>query len=374
MVPSRFTLLCSSLLIALAPAAYLHGQVAVGQELVTLSSREAMHELTLNTQVATSITFPADITLVTGYGLVLDAGHAQELMDSEALAAATLKDLAPKPVTIIHYAQASKDTLVMRAVRPGSPCFVTVRCGTRIFLLKCIAGDKANVAVVIADRGAPGDAGAIEIKKAEIVKQRIAYSSTELLGILSRAKQREFLESVNPDLFDGWAQRRDLALTASNGDITSTITEIQQWPQKDALVFRCRLDNKGNRLFRFKPSDVKVRAGDSAYSVQLADSSGIVRPGMATALDLVVQGNAIGGKEHLSIKNDFRLEVAEDTAPPGDVGPPPNPLLPAVEAPNGGLIPLPEASPPEPMLLPAVPATTSGKEFRHPLPNLYPGK
>ena len=94
---------------------------------------------------------------------------------------------------------------------------------------------------------------------------------------------------------------------------------------------------------------------------------------MATALDVVVQGNATGGKEHLSIKNDFRLEVAEDTGPPppNDVGPPPNPLLPAVQTPNG-LLPLPEASPPEPIILPST--STSGKEYRHPLPNLYPGK
>lgn len=360
------------LLMTLASAAGLHAQVAVGQEIVTLSSRESMHELTLNTQVATSITFPAEITLVTGYGLVLDAAHAQELVDSELVAHATLKDLAPQAVTIIHYAQASKDTLVMRAVRPGTPCFVTVRCGLRIFLFKCVAGDRANVAVVVADKGSDG--GSVEVKKADILKERTAYSSTELLGILSRAKQREFLESVNPDLFDGWNQRRDLNLVSGLGDVSSIITEIQQWPQKDALVFRCRLENKGKRLFRFKPSDVKVRAGDASYGVQLADSSGVVKPGMATALDVVVQGNATGGKEHLSIKNDFRLEVAEDTGPPppNDVGPPPNPLLPAVEMPNGGLLPLPEASPPEPIILP--PASSSGKEYRHPLPNLYPGK
>jgi hypothetical protein len=367
----RIALLGLSLLIWAAATPGLRAQeVAKGQELVTLSGRETMHDLTLNTQVATSVTFPSDITLVTGYGLVLDAARAQELVDAETMAVATLKDLAPKPVTIIHYAQAAHDTLVMRAIRPGTPCYVSVRCGTKIYLFKCSAGDNANVAVIMADK-VEGDGTAVEVKKADVLKDRIAFGSTELLAILSRAKQREFLETVNPDLFEGWQQRRDLSLASAEGEVHPVITEIQSWPQKDALVFRCRVENKGKEVFRFKPSDARIRVGDAVYGVQLADSSGVVQPGKATLLDVVLQGNAGGGREHLSIQNDFRLEVAADNSPPppNDLLPPPNPLQPAMPGPRGMLLPLPESSPPAPPE-----PSSSGKEYHHPLPNLYPGK
>ena len=340
------------LVMAIGAVSPLHAQVELGQEIVTLSSRDPLHTLTLSTQIATSITFPSEITLVTGYGLVLDAGQAQELIDSETVAQATLKDLAPLPVTILHYAQALPDTLVVRAVRKGSPCYVTVRCSTRSFLFKIVSGDKANITVVISDSA--GQDSAIEVKKSDILKERTNYSSTELLGILSRAKGRGFLETVNPMLYDGWSQRRDINLTSSSEHLTARITEIQQWPQKDALVFRCAVDNKTTSEIRFKPSDVRVRAGDAAYAVQLADSSGVVPNKGTTMLDIVLQGNPGGGKEHLSIQNDFRLEIPIDNSPPppNDLLPPPNPLLPSLE--GGGRIvvdplPLPQMDRPVPL-------------------------
>jgi hypothetical protein len=335
--------------------------------MLTLSSRESVHELTLNPQVATTISFPSEITLVTGYGMVLDAARAQELIDSEHVAAATLKELAPEKVTIVHYALASKDTLVMRAFRRGTPCYVSVRCGPKIHLFKFVSGDNANIAVVVSDK-APGSEGTIELKKPDILKARIDFNSTELLSALSRAKSRAFLETVNPVLYDGWSQRRGQNLVSHTGDLTTTITEIQQWPQKDALVFRCRVTNNGEKELRFKPSDVRVRVGDAAYVVQLADSSGVVPPGGTTLLDLVLQGNAAGGAEHLSISNDFRLEVAIDHSPwpPRDLLPPPNPLLPALERSDGMLE--------VPLEVPVANDTPSGKELRLPLPNFYHNK
>ena len=352
----------------------LHAQIADGQELVTLPSSDRVHELTLSTQVVTTITFPSEITMVSGYGMVLNATGAQEIVDSEKLAAQVSRDMATMPVTIVHYAQASPDTLAVRAVRRGTPCFVTVRCGHTFFLFKFTAGERANLAVVVQDPAASATNPVREVKKKEVVNSRIAFSSSELLGILSKARQREFLENVNPALYDGWQQRRDLALTSLNGDLVATIIEAQQWPKKDAIVLRAKVENKGAKTLRFKPVDVKVRVADRAYDVQLADSSGIVEPGQQTILDVVLQGNAVGGKEHLSIQNDFRLEVPIDRSspPPNDVGPAPSPLLPSVESPRAVMVQ------PQPDQLPKTnfkPAPSDDpSEPRLPLPNLYGGK
>lgn len=365
MSPSSASLWIGLVIAAAFPAA-LTGQIAPGKEIITLSGHDNVHEITLSTQVATSISFPSEITLVTGYGFVLDAARAQELIDSEAVAAATLKDLAPQPVTIVHYAQAARDTLVVRAIRRGTPCYVTVRCGPRIYLFKMSIGDNANLAVVISDK-APGAEGTVELKKEDVLKTRINYSSTDLLGILSRAKGRGFLETVNPSLYEGWSQRRGLRLTSSgNVALKSTITEIQQWPQKDALVFRAVVENSGPEELHFKPGDVRIRVGDALFPVQLADSSGFVRPGGSTALDVVLQGNPAGGQEHVSIQNDFRLEIAANgSPPPGDLIPPPNPLLPALEVP-GGMIEVPVATGPR--------DSDSKNPLRSPLPSFHYNK
>lgn len=353
----------------------LRAQVAEGRELVSLPGITGqVHELTLNTQVATSVTFPAPITMVSGYGMVLNAAAAQDLIAAEQQAAAMSKDMAPQAVTIVHYAQASPDTLVMRGVRRGTPCYLTVRCDTTIFLFKLLSGEKANLAVVMQDPAASKTNPVREVKVDDVVASRTMFSSAELVGILSKARQREFLETVNPDLYKGWQLRRDIALTSTSGDVTATITEIHKWPQKDAIVLRSRIENKGGKVFRFNPVDTKVRIGDRSYAVQLADGTGVADPGRTTLLDVVLQGNALGGKEHLSLQNDFRLEVVADTRtpPPNDLLPPPQPLLPKVEVPNSvqasstgtptvfydGKVVLPEAP----------------EDRAAPLPNLYPSK
>lgn len=369
---SARTLLAGGLLglMLLAIWSSSNAQVAEGQEIISLPGTGSVHELTLNTQVATTVTFPTDITLVTGYGMVLDAGKAQALIESEKSAGVMSRDMAVQPVTIVHYAQASGDTLILRAVRRGTPCFLTVRCGTQIFLFKLVAGEQANLAVVMQDPAAQ-KVPVREVKKQEIINSRTVYSSAELVGILSKARQRAFLETVNPSLYEGWQQRTGLALSSQHGDLTTTITEVQQCSAKDAIVLRCRLASKSTKEVRFKPSDVKVRVGDRAYSVQLADSSGVVSPGKTTLLDVVMQGNESGGKEHLALQNDFRIEVAEDLSPPppnDPVSTPPVPLFPTVESKSSG--PPPQIFyEPGKTLMPEDPV-----DRRAPLPNLYLGK
>ena len=368
---SPFILLSlASLLVLKSPP--LHAQVAEGQEMVTLPGSGQVHQLTLNTQVGTNVTFPAPINLVTGYGMVLNVAAAQDLIASEQQSGTLSKDMTVQPVTIVHYAQASPDTLVMRAVRRGTPCFLTVRCDTTTYLFKLTAGDKANLAVIIQSEAASKPPAAREVKVDKVIAERTMFSSAELVGILSKARQREFLETVNPDLYTGWQRRTSIALTSTTGEVTATITEAHKWPQKDAIVLRSRLENKGAKAFRFNPTDTRVRVGDRSYPVQLADSTGIVEPGKTTLLDVVLQGNTLGGKEYLSLENDFRLELVEDTRtppPPNDLLPPPQPLLPHVEMPAHASAqdPAPTVFYDGKVILPDSP-----DDRRAPLPNLYP--
>jgi len=376
MKPARFLMLLMLLAALYAGmASHAVAQVAEGQEMISVPGDGRVHDLTLNTQVVTTVTFPGTITLVSGYGLVLNATAAQELVDSEKQSVVLTRETILQPVTIVHYAQASPDTLALRAVRKGTPCYLTVRCEASVFLFKLVAGEHANLAVTVADPAASVTNPVREVKVADVMKSRTAFSGAELVGILSKARQREFLQTVNPGIYAGWRERRGTAMVSLNGEVVSTITEVQQWPQKDALVLRARVENKGSKEFRFKPVDTKVRVGDRAYAVQLADGNGIVPPGGTSLLDVVLQGNATGGKEFLSIENEFGLEIAADTSPPppNDLLPPAQPLLPVVEYHPASR----DDAPPKVFydgsnaaaVMPDNPADRRG-----PLPNLYPGK
>lgn len=286
----RLSLMLLCLLPQLMPA-----QVQEGRELVMLDPKKLVNEVAINTTVATTITFPERITLMTGFGLVTEPGAAQQLEQSK--------------VALVHYQNVLEDTLVVRLVKVGEPCHVTIRTAKHIHLLRFVASDEANLAVIVPPP-LEKDA-AVQTSAENIVKNRINYSTEELVGVLSKAKNRKALQPLNPGLFTGWLERNDLDMSVTNNDLTAAIYEIQRQPAKDATVFRCWITNTGAQSYEFEPNGVKVRVGERTYDPQLVDCSGLVQPGQKVPLDIVLQGGPAGGREGLSINQDFRIELPE---------------------------------------------------------------
>lgn len=286
-----------------------HAQVMEGRELVMLDSSRTVHEIAINSNVATTITFPEPVTLLTGYGLVGDASGSNSMAQAK--------------VCVVHYDNTLPDTIVVRLLKPGEPCHATVRTTTGMHLLRFVSSPTANLAVIVSP---PGQRSAArEIEPAEVTQTRLTFSSEELVGILGKARNRKALQPLNPALYSGWEERNGIDLTSTVKNRTCSIYEIQRWPAKDALVFRCWITNIGDRPYEFEPNGVKVRIGERTYPVQLADSSGLVEPNQKAPLDVILQGNIQGGREHLSLHQDFRIELPEEGRQPsaalfGDAG------------------------------------------------------
>lgn len=275
----------------------LPAQVQEGRELVMLDPKKLVNEVAINSTVATTITFPAKITLLTGFGLVTEPSAAK-LMESSKIA-------------LVHYENVMADTLVVRLIKTGEPCHVTIRTDKHIHLLRFVPSEEANLAVIVpppVERDS-----AVQTTPEAVVKSRIQYNTEELVGVLSKARNRKALQPLNPGLFSGWEERNGLDMTVTDNDLSTTIYEIQRQPSKDATVFRCWIVNAGKSAFEFEPNGVKVRVGERSYNAQLVDCSGLVQPGEKVPLDVVLQGGPGGGREGLSINQDFRIELP----PPG---------------------------------------------------------
>ncbi|MEQ1752449.1 MAG: hypothetical protein ABL974_23710 [Prosthecobacter sp.] len=275
-------------------------QVMEGRELVMLDSSTTVHEIAINSNVATTITFPEPVTLLTGYGLVSEAGAANAMAQAN--------------VCVVHYDNTLPDTIVVRLIKAGEPCHATVRTTSAMHLLRFISSPSANLAVIVSP---PGQRSAArEIDPNDVTHKRLNMSADELVGMLGKARNRKALQPLNPTLYTGWEERNSLDLTSTVKNRTSTIYEIQRWPAKDALVFRCWITNIGDTPYEFEPNGVKVRIGERSYPVQLADCSGLVQPNQKMPLDVILQGNIQGGREHLSINQDFRIELPEEGRQP----------------------------------------------------------
>jgi hypothetical protein len=273
----------------------LPAQVQEGRELVMLDPKQLVHEISINASVATTITFPDKITLLTGFGLVQDPSAAKAMEQNR--------------VALVHYDNVLADTLVVRLIKPGEPCHATVRTARHLHLLRFVAADNANLAVVVPPPLEKNTA--VQTTPEKVVENRLNYNTEELFGVLSKARNRKALQPINPGLFTGWQERNDLDMSVTNDGLTATIYEIQRQPEKDATVLRCWISNGRKTPYEFEPSAVKIRVGERSYSTQVVDSADIVRPGEKAPMDIILQGGPGGGREGLSINQDFRIELPE---------------------------------------------------------------
>lgn len=284
-----------AVLCLLLAAVTADAQVHPGRELVRLDPKNHVHDIDINTNVATTITFPEKISLLTGYGLVTDPGKMNQMTNSK--------------VATVHYESVAGDTLVVRLIKPGEPCHATVRTTRSMYLLRFNAADEANLAVLVSPP--VQTSAAVEVSPQKVVDNRIQFSAEELVGMLSKARNRKALQPLNPGLFNGWVERNGLDMTSSQKDMVTTIYEIQRNPAKDLTVFRCWITNNGTKPFEFEPMGTKIRVGGRSYDAQLVDCANTIEPGQRQALDLILQGGPGGTREGLSIHQDFRIELPE---------------------------------------------------------------
>lgn len=288
----RVWLLAALVLFACHPSI---AQVQSGRELVRLGN-QAVHDIAINSNVTTTIFFPEKITLLTGFGLVNAPSNNNNPQSASK-------------VCQVHYENTPADTLVVRLVKPGEPCYATIRTARSIYLMRFSPSDAANLAVIVPSPQPPSAASQVEPEV--IAQNRIQFSSEELVGMLGKARNRKALQPLNPGLYNGWQERNGLEMTSAQNGLITTIYEIQRQPSKDLMVFRCKVTNGGTNLYEFEPNGVKVRVGERSYDVQLADAGHEIGAGQTIQMDLVLQGGPGGEREALSINQDFRIELPE---------------------------------------------------------------
>jgi hypothetical protein len=101
----------------------LSAQVQEGKELVMLDPKQLVHEIAINSTVATTITFPDKITLLTGFGLVQDPAAAKNMEQNRvalvhSCAKARLRDANPKCVHVGDTLGQMPSEGVVRQARP----------------------------------------------------------------------------------------------------------------------------------------------------------------------------------------------------------------------------------------------------------------
>ncbi len=136
-------------------------------------------------------------------------------------------------------------------------------------------------------------------------------SPTILLGLLDKAKAFTLLKQHHPGAVElaQHADFRDDPRIMDFDEYEIRLEEVFRFDPQDTLIFRVVLRNKTGQTLDYNPQTFAVRVGERVYSQSISDASGLMPPNSDSPAYFAITGTPSGGRNDLSIKNNFWIVV-----------------------------------------------------------------
>src|SRR5439155_10994995 len=280
---------------------------------VTLDERVVI-TVPVSTNRVTTISFPGPIAAIDAVGVTADGKTPGEfqLAHTKGSSFVSVRALARKAATNLN-----------------------IRWNKRTYVFELIESDAPVLALNLDDRAAT-----------EIVQPAPQVTPTRLLALLDKAKAFPLLKKQQPDAVAGAEAKTfdDEPQITDFNDYEIRIEEVFRFNPEDTLVFHVTLRNKSEHPIRYLPESFCVRVGNRLYYQSVSDAPGVLPPHAASTVYFAITGTPDGGRNELSLKNDFNVLMSRlpypPTSPPTTATTPPPPLSPS---PRTGMTPETEA-------------------------------
>ncbi len=236
----------------------------------------------------TTITFPGKLSALEGAGVTADPQM-------------------PAPV-LINYRD-GRYFFSVRALTEPATASLNVVWNRKTYVLKFETGKEPINSVTFFEPGTP----------LEIQSTKGTSGPERLLALLDKAKSYPILRQHYPDLLS------QIDMTAPNRrmlykNFEVSLAEVYRFDAEDVLVFKVLFYNNSEKEIFYQPQTLAVRVGLNVYFSALSDASGIMPPGyrdpntseIKPSISMgyfVVAGTPKGGRNNLSVKNDFNVIV-----------------------------------------------------------------
>jgi hypothetical protein len=234
----------------------------------------------------------------------------------------------PGPISAIDAAQASidpqKPAAFLIAYKPGTSFFsvraevkkavtnINIRWNNQTYVLELIESDDPLLSVTFQ---IPPENPALA--------QAAPVTPTRLLALLDKAKAYPLLRAYHPEAVAD-VDYRNYEKEPRMVDCTNyavKIEEVFRFNPEDTLVFRVGVTNKTDKELVYAPNGFSLRVGERTYPQSISDASGVVPPHAEAPAYFAVTGTPNGGRNDISIKNDFYVILDAHTVEP--IAPPP---------------------------------------------------
>ena len=189
----------------------------------------------------------------------------------------------------------------VRATRSDSVAVLNVIWQRKTYVLRLMASKEPYYSVTFGGSGGNGMPGGGSARRKRVTPQH-------LLALLDKAKSFRVLSTQYPQL----AEQIDLIEPKKwtiYKDFDIWTDEIIRFDAEDTLVFRVLLRNNTKKTLYYTPQGFAVRTGSRVYHQSISDASGIMPPQSTTLAYFAITGSGDGGRNNLSVKNDFNIIV-----------------------------------------------------------------
>jgi hypothetical protein len=246
---------------------------------VTLDER-AVVTVPVATNHVTTISFPGPITAIDAVGVTADGktpGQFQ-LAHTKGSSFVSIRALARKAATNLN-----------------------IRWNKHTYVFEVVESDTPVLALNLEDQAAT-----------ETVQPAPLVTPTRLLALLDKSKAFQLLKKQHSDAVADVEARTlgDEPQVTDFNDYEIRIEEVFRFNVDDTLVFHVTLKNKSDREIRYLPESFCVRVGNRLYYQSISDAPGVLPPCAASTVYFAITGTPDGGRNELSLKNEFVLPKA----------------------------------------------------------------
>jgi hypothetical protein len=143
-------------------------------------------------------------------------------------------------------------------------------------------------------------------------------SPLKLLALLDKAKAFPLLKAQQPESVAdvGFTSYDGKPLVSDFDDYEIQIEQAFRFNAEDTLVFRAGITNKSDAPLIYQPDSFALRAGNRLYPQSISAADGSVPPKGRSIVYFAITGTPDGGRNELSLKNQFTVLVNRLSPPP----------------------------------------------------------
>jgi len=231
------------------------------------------------TNHVTTINFPGPISAIDAVGVTADGK-------------------SPGQFQLAHTKGSS--FLSIRALTRKAATNLNIRWNKRTYVFELVESDAPVLALNLEDQAT-----------VESVQPAPLVTPTRLLALLDKAKAFPLLKKQQPEAVADAEARAfgDKPQITDFNDYEIRIEEVFRFNPEDTVVFHVVLRSKSNKEIRYLPESFALRVANRLYYQSISDAPGVLPANAVSTVYFAITGTPDGGRNELSLKNEFSVLV-----------------------------------------------------------------